>query len=211
MFDNQIYLTPSSFFGLELNCHKVSKPSARQLKEVHKLPDLSDLTREVSFADVYLGWSPQGIAAKITVNQPIERSTYPEFSLGDGAELFIDTRDLKSAGFNTRFCHHFCFLAEKVEGFQAAEVTRFRTEDTHPLCDPTALDLTVSSTKNSYTLYIMIPKHCLYGYEPDQFDRLGFSYRINRWGKSSQHFGVTSSEFAIDQYPSLWPSMRLIS
>lgn len=206
----QTLLTPSSFFQIELDCHSLKKPSARELSQKHQLPDLSFLTLDTHFADLFLGWSPKGIGVKIHVNTPITRTMYPEFSLGDGAEIFIDTRDMKSAGFNTRFCHHFIFLPEKIEGVQALEVTRFRTEDTHTLCDPDELDLTITKNTSSYTLFIFIPKHCLLGYEPDQFNRIGFSYRVNRYGKNSQHFGANTVEFAIEQFPSLWTSMKLI-
>ncbi len=59
----------------------------------------------------------------------------------------IDTRDLKTSGYNTKFCHHFYFLPEKIDGIQCGEVTRFRTEDTHELCDPQFLQ--VESHKHS--------------------------------------------------------------
>jgi hypothetical protein len=211
MFDSSINLTPSSFFSFELDCHSLPKPDARALSSKHVLPDLSELCNEIAFADVFIGWNPQGVAVRVVVNQPYERSAYPEFALGDSVELFIDTRDMKSAGFNTRFCHHFCFLAQPVEQFQAAEVTRFRTEDTHEHCNPKELKLAVDLKKNGYTYDLFIPKKCLVGYDPEQFDRLGFSYKINRWGKPSQHFGITSAEFPIEQYPSLWCSLRLMT
>ena len=122
----------------------------------------------------------------------------------------IDTRDLKSAGFNTRFCHHFYFLAQAVEGQQAGEITHFRTEDRHPLCDSQALECQIKSSSKDYILQIFIPSQCLYGYDPKQFDRLGFTYRINRVGGHPQHFTVVSEEYQIDQQPSLWGSLRLV-
>jgi hypothetical protein len=211
MNNDEISLSPANFFSLEVDCKKAKTPTPASLGSTHLLPDFSDLCNQVPFADVFMGWHPDGLVFKIVSQQPIERSTYPEYSLGDGAELYIDTRDVKTGGFNTRFCHHFCFLAEPVEGFQAAEVTRFRTEDSHDLCKSTHLKLSVEKKKNGYTMNIFIPSQCLVGYDPDQFDRLGFSYKINRWGKTPQHFSAVSSEYQIDQYPSLWSSMRMIA
>lgn len=57
---------------------------------------------------------------------------------------------------------------------------------------------------------IFIPSQCLYGYDPKQFDRLGFTYRINRAGGQPQHFSVISQEYQIDQQPSLWGSIKLV-
>jgi hypothetical protein len=211
MADEEISLAPASFFGLEIDCHKVKTAHVSSLGNTHLLPDFSDLCNQVPFADVFMGWHSDGLAVKVVSQQAMERSTYPEFSLGDGVELYIDTRDVKTGGFNTRFCHHFVFLPEDVEGFQAAEVTRFRTDDAHDLCKPSDLKLTVDKKKNGYVMQIFIPSQCLVGYDPEQFDRLGFTYKINRWGKTPQHFSVISSEYQIDQYPSLWSSMRLIT
>jgi hypothetical protein len=50
----------------------------------------------------------------------------------------------------------------------------------------------------------------LYGYDPKQFDRVGFTYRINRHGGNPQHFAVVSKDYQIDQQPSLWGSIKLI-
>ena len=209
MFDSSINLTPSSFFSFELDCHSLTKPDFRSLTSKHVLPDLTELCNETPFADVFLGWNQQGIAVKIVVNQPYERSTYPEFAIGDSFELFIDTRDMKSAGFNTRFCHHFFFLCAADDGVQAGEITRFRTENTHPLCDPKELKVDARHSSKGCQLKIFIPSQCLTGYDPEQFDRLGFTYRINRAGGPAQHFSVVSEEYGLEQQPSLWSSVRL--
>jgi hypothetical protein len=130
---------------------------------------------------------------------------------GDSLELFFDTRDMKTTGFNTRFCHHFYFLAAEVEGHIAGEMTKFRTEDTHELCDPAELKVIPLLKKTGYTLQIFIPAHCLFGYDPDQFDRLGFAYRVNRAQGPAQHFCVVSEDYQIEQHASLWSSLKLIT
>lgn len=204
-----IFLTPVNFFALEVECPATTKAGLQSLGEKYKLPDTSSLCQEESFADVAMGWSPEGLAFYVQFQTSFQQVVYPRYTFGDSVELFVDTRDLKSAGFNTRFCHHFCFLPESIEGFRAAEVTRFRTEDAHPLCDPTLLQVETALKKSSYDMKIFIPADCLYGYDPEQFDRLGFTYRINRYGKPPQHFCVVSSEYQIDQLPALWGSVRL--
>jgi hypothetical protein len=144
------------------------------------------------------------------VSQAFQRVTYPDIARGDSVELFFDTRDVKTSGFNTRFCHHFFFLPEAVDGHQAGEITRFRTEDIHELCDPKELKVKSQLKSNSYQMQIFIPAHCLHGYDSEQFDRLGFTYRINRPDGPSQHFSVVTDDYQVEQQPSLWSSVRLV-
>lgn len=211
MDENESFsLNPIEFFALSCDCHHLAKKEQVPAWPSFGLPDTSSLTHEYLFSKVAMGWHEEGIAWQIQVDQPYTRSSYPDLTKGDSVELFIDTRDLKSAGFNTRFCHHFYFLAEPLEGNRCGEKTHFRTEDSHPLCDSQLLHSQAQLAKDSYKLKIFIPKQCLYGYDPKQFDRLGFTYRINRVGGHSQHFSVVSEDFQVDQQPSLWASVKLI-
>jgi hypothetical protein len=101
-------------------------------------------------------------------------------------------------------------LPETVEEVHAGELTRFRSEDVHELCQGSALQVNTQKKRDGYSLQIFIPSNCLFGYDPEQFDRLGFTYRINRADGSPQHFCVSTEDYAIEQNPSLWSSMRLI-
>jgi hypothetical protein len=92
------------------------------------------------------------------------------------------------------------------------ELTQFRTDDAHPLCAPERLELHVDNKRLGYVVKIFIPKDCLHGYDvASQFDRLGFSYRVNRADGESQHFAAASEDFKIEQYPSLWNTLKLRS
>lgn len=211
MFEDQSFaLTPSNFFAISCDCHYLSKKDLVPAFSTQSLPTTSHLCHEQAFAKVAMGWHETGLGFYIQVDQPCIRTSFPTIEKGDSIELLIDTRDLKSAGFNTRFCHHFYFLPQAVEGHQYGEITRFRTEDSHPLCDAQLLQCEVKDGLDSYKLKIFIPSQCLYGYDPKQFDRLGFTYRINRASGKPQHFSVVSQEYQIDQQPSLWGSIRLI-
>jgi hypothetical protein len=208
--DDLVPITPVNFFHLSLECSPVKPGGLTSLKE-HALPDLSDLCAEPYFAKVAMGWNKEGLEFFVEVGQPARRSHYPDVTRGDSVELFIDTRDVKTAGFNTRFCHHFFFLPEAVDDHSAGEITRFRTEDVHELCDPRELRVKTHLKSHNYTLQIGIPAHCLHGYDPEQFDRLGFSYRINRPDGPPQHFSVVSEDYQVEQQPSLWSSVKLVT
>jgi hypothetical protein len=210
MFENEFFsLNPIHFFALACDSHYLTKKNQTPSLTRYGLPTTEKLTNEEIFARVAMGWHEEGIAINLQVNLPARQSYYPAVEQGDSIELFFDTRDLKSAGFNTRFCHHFFFLPQSVDGIVKGEKTHFRTEDSHPLCDPQLLQCQTQLKRNDYSMKIFIPTQCLYGYDPKQFDRLGFTYRINRFGGRSQHFSVVSQDYQIDQQPSLWGSIHL--
>lgn len=200
-------LLPIDFFHIVHDLHFLEKKGS--LGKQHQLADFSSFLFETSFAKVAMGWNGAGLSFAVHVGRPFQECFFPEYRKGDSVELFIDTRDLKSAGFLTRFCHHFVILPRAVEGIQAQEVTHFRSEESHELCDADKIELVADFQKSRYELQIFIPSECLHGYDPASFERLGFTYRINRWGGEGQHFAVSSSYLAIEQQPSLWSTLHM--
>lgn len=200
-----ICLTPINFFQLRIDCPYLKEGMP------HPLPNTSALCNEISFSQVSMGWNEEGLHFNLISKRPFQRSVYPSVHKGDSFEVFIDTRDMKTASFNTRFCHHFfCFPAPTEEEIQAGEITRFRTEDSHELCKSTDLVVRSELFPKGYALDFFIPKHCLHGYEPEQFNRLGMTYRVNSFGGATNHFSLSGNDYQIDQQPSLWSSVRLI-
>ncbi len=210
LFEEKFFsLAPVNFFALACDCYYLANKDLIPFLSTHQLPSTSHLCDEDSFAKVAMGWHETGLGFHIQVDQPFIKSSFPDFQQGDSIELMIDTRDLKSAGFNTRFCHYFYFLPEPIEGQSCGEITHFRTEDSHPLCDPHLLWCETQLGLKDYRMKIFIPSQCLYGYDPKQFDRVGFTYRFNRVRGKPQHFSIVSQEYQIDQQPSLWSSIKL--
>ncbi len=203
-------LFPLEFFSLRADvAHAKQAPSGRVLRRSFLLPSTASLLGEESFAEVALAWSFEGIFVGVFVEKPFEEASYPQFAASDALELFFDTRDLKSAGFMTRFCHHFVVLPQAVQGIRVQELTHFRTEDTHPLCDPQEISIEATFEKRAYALQLFFPSNVLHGYDPHAFERLGFTYRLHRCGGRPQHFAVSSEHFQIEQQPRLWASLYL--
>lgn len=203
-------LLPLDFFSMEGHLDYLKMDlSEKQIRSRHLLPSTAHLLDEESFAQAAIGWNEEGIVARFFIDKPFEEADFPKYDQGDALELFFDTRDMKNAGFATRFCHHFLFLPEKVQGIQCQELTRFRSEDSHPLCDPNDLQIATQFEKKSYAMQIFIPRHCLHGFDPQEFDRLGFTYRIYRTGGQPQHFALSSKHFNIEHNPRLWASFKL--
>lgn len=208
-------LAPVDFFQFafelrQIELEQVSSLGKRLHQEKYRLPDLSGLCSEEAFAEVYMAWTKEGIAVHVLVEEPFHRVTYPDVTRGDSLEIFLDTRDVKTSGYNTRYCHHFYCLPESIEAHQAGEITHFRTEDAHEWCNHEDLEVKASKHASSYSMTLFIPAHCLTGYDPDNFDRMGVAYRVNRTIGPPQHFSAVSSEFQVEQQPSLWVSFKLV-
>lgn len=207
LFDDIPSLSPVQFFGITTDCFYV-RGKLKTAKEL-LLPSTSDLLGETSFADVYAGWNVEKLAFHFSVHLPFQKVGEGDFRKGDSIELFIDTRDMKTKGAISRFCHHFVFFPVLVQNFYGREVTRFRSDDMHKLCHPEDLQVLPNVSDDSYSIAIEIPSHCLHGYDPLSFSRIGFTYRINRSGGEPQHFAVSSEEYTIEQHPATWGTLKL--
>ncbi|MGK5594773.1 MAG: hypothetical protein ACSNEK_05370 [Parachlamydiaceae bacterium] len=213
MFDEGLpNLRPNSFFHLSFDCFFLPSQGWEKAIESKKyqIPDTAFLNSEETFASVHMGWSDDGLSFAVFSRQPPAKSFFPELKKGDSIELWVDTRDVKSAGFTTKFCHHFYFLLELVNGKDRGEITRFRNEDSHELCPDELLLLNHKKTSDGYLLKCFLPSQCLFGFDSKETDRVGFTYRLNRFNGPSQHFSVVTEEFAIEQQPSLWATAKLI-
>jgi len=196
-------LSPMHFFRMNAEIRQGKKASKKYL------PDTSNLLGEEQFAEVGVSWERAGLYVHLHASKKFEEASYPKYTEGDAFELYIDTRDMKDSGFPTRFCHHFLILPQEVQGIRALELTRFRTEDSHPLCDPHKIEISFSAGSRDYFLDIFLPADILHGYDPDSFDRLGLTYTVHRPKHGSQNFSVSSHYVTIAQNPSLWASCRL--
>lgn len=208
LFEDVPEMSPVQFFGLtadSLFIRGAFKPERANL-----LPSTKNLLDEEAFAEVYTAWNFEKFFVHVTVHTPFQKVGEGDFRQGDSVELFIDTRDMKTTGAVTRFCHHFVIFPVETQHFFAREVTRFRNEDTHRLCHPEDLQITAELDTHGYQLSIEIPAHCLHGYDPLSFSRIGFTYRINRYSAPPQHFAVSSAEYAIEQHPATWGTLKLI-
>jgi hypothetical protein len=208
LFEDLPALSPVQFFGLTAD--SLFLRGAFKPEKPFLLPSTSDLLGEETFADVYTAWNFEKLCLYVDVHCPFQKVVEGDFRKGDSIEFFIDTRDLKTKGVVTRFCHHFVFFPVETQHFFGRELTRFRNEDTHRLCHPEDLQIVPELDEKSYRLLIEIPAQCLYGYDPLSFSRNGFTYRINRFDAPPQHFAVSSEEYAIEQHPATWGTLKLL-
>lgn len=206
MFERLPSLLPLHFFDLSFEAAYLKEGS--RLSKAHILPTTGSYLEEDE-AKVFFGWNEKGVYLRFTVFEEPKDVFYPEFRKGDSIELFFDTRNIKSLGYVTKFCHHFVLFPLKVDGYHIKEVTRFRNDDAHFLADPKYFQVDAAVEKKSYTIDLFIPSSSLHGYDISKFNKLGFTYRINRLAKEPCHFSVSSKEFVIERHPFFWSSLLL--
>lgn len=205
MLNDLSSFSPASFFSVSFKIEKDEK----RLPSSAFLPDFSELLNEKKFARIALFWNEKGIRVYVQVKKILEGSGLPNYREGDSLELFFDTRDLKSTQSVTRFCHHFVFFPDGVDGIKAKEIPHFRQNETHELAESNLFVVNTEVKRKEYETEIHIPKEALHGYDPASFKRLGFAYQINRYGGEPQHFPISSRFFSLEKHPELWATLIL--
>ncbi len=208
--NDEIEILPGHLINLSFEALWVSKDKLKTfLSPKYFLPETTALFNEEHFADVALGYNEEGLAISLYVHQKFQGVSLPDFDQGDSLSLFIDTRNVKTSAFNTRFCHHFVVLAKDLEGIQVFEHTHFRGQEKRPYADPSLIFVESKFTKSSYQLHLFIPQEALYGFDILKCDQLGFSYSITRPYNDPQNFSCSAKDFKIEETPSLWASVKL--
>lgn len=194
-----------NFFSFQMPLYPLKDKDIEKKK--YLIENLSDLTDQIDKTKVYMAYQDTGITVFFNCMFPFIESNESEPRKGDSIELFFDTRDNKEAQTASRFCHHFVFFPA---GKKGKEITRFRLEDRHDFCDPNALKVESTFSSKNYTMKIFIPSYCLYGYDPIQFQRLGFSFQVNRTKDLDPiYFNILPQEYSIEKNPSLWASLQI--
>lgn len=208
MLENLPPITCLSLFSIKGKCYYSSKGV---LGKKFLQTSTAKYLGEEEFSKIHFAWCEDGLFFNIEVEEPFQEIAYPDFRKGDSVELFLDTRDAKESFLITKFCHHFVFFAKPTSrGFFVEEFTRFRGDDVHDLADPAAVDVKCQVSKRGYLLEIFLHKETLFGFDVELFNRIGFTYRINRLNGAPQHFSVTSNEYVIERSPELWGSFQLL-
>jgi hypothetical protein len=208
MLDSSIDLKVLNFFDLAFNVNKISS-KINLLNKKYLLQSFSKLLNEEEFAKVYMGWKDEGIFFIFDIDINFSNSV-SDYRKGDSIEIFIDTRSLKTKGYLTKFCHHFVFFAQEIDGYKGMEVTRFRFDDMHNLTEAKNLKVESIIKPNSSIIQIEIPKDSLYGFAPREISYFSFTYRINRLDAPAMHFSLSSLEHVIEKSPHLWAKVNML-
>ncbi|MCA8997047.1 MAG: hypothetical protein KDA80_08675 [Planctomycetaceae bacterium] len=173
----------------------------------------SAMERDV-FADVRLGWNPEGLALEVRVEGKDEKTICnpDRLDISSAIHLMIDTRDTQTIHRASRFCHLFTAMPAGVDSDEDSPmcVQRpiARAREDAPLIDTDLILKEGEITKTSWRLGLWFPKDSLHGFDPEPRTRLGFYLFVTDREMGHQYLTVTG-EFPFDSDPSLWCSLEL--
>jgi len=182
----------------------------------YRLITPGELDGERAFADVRMGWSPEGLLWTVQVEgkrqHPWCRESRPTES--DGLQVWVDTRATRNIHRASRFCHRFVYLPCGA-GREAAEpvaeqllIHRAR-ENARPV-RPRELQVRATTTSKGYELSAFAPAQVLTGFDPENQPRLGFTLAILDRELGLQTF-ATGAEFPYEEDPSCWAELELVA
>ncbi|MEM8628762.1 MAG: hypothetical protein AAGF04_01630 [Chlamydiota bacterium] len=169
---------------------------------MYLLPALQSHFAEENFAEVRASWDEAGFFFHFFVTG--EPTVGKDRRKSDSIELFFNTKGDDPRTFFTQFCHHFVLTPEAVHGAFFQEVTKFRTEETHPLFEEKEGMVDVKISPGKYWMACHIPFTALHGYQREEKSSLTFFYRINRKGASPQSLSCSHAEYDPEKTPLLW-------
>ena len=198
-----------------LYCPKLGDHAPKELAADYRLPVLSELDGEKSFADVRAGWSEAGLAFSVRVEGKRHPSWCRDTKLedSDGVQLWIDTRDTHNIHRASRFCHRFIFLpfggGRNFLQCVADQLLVDRARENANPVRPSQLEVTCEKRVDGYVLAVFIPAAALTGFNPADHPRLGFTYFVFDRELGMQFFSV-GAEFPFAADPSLWGTLEMV-
>ncbi|MEM9185390.1 MAG: hypothetical protein AAGB00_02710 [Planctomycetota bacterium] len=189
------------------------------LDEGYRLPDLAALdagtpSAEPRMADVRMAWDFDGLTliVKVEGKQTPVWCRDSRLEDSDGLQVWIDTRATHNIHRASKFCHRFVFLPAGA-GRGAAEpvadqllINRAR-ENAQPV-RPRQLQVASKVKADAYAMAAHIPASALDGYDPTQYQSLGFHYQLIDRERGVQTF-ANGMEFPVDEDPSCWATLEL--
>lgn len=177
----------------------------------NRLPDLMGVEGKDAYADVYLGWTEEGVYLGVDARGKPGLEVQPKRPLkGDGIQVWLDTRDVRDAHRASRFCHHFYFLPTggRSDGPVAGQVRIRRARAQGKPCEPQSITVAARVSKGGYRLSAFLPADILTGYDPDDNSRFGFTYLI-RDRRLGRQYWTADEPLPVAYDPSLWGTVVL--
>ena len=178
----------------------------------HELPDLA--VDGESFATVWMAWESDALWFAVKVPRTRAPQVIPNRpASGDCVELYIDTRDVRSAHRAGRYCHKFIFAPQGRAGrarhpfFEHAEIARATASP--PKVTPDQVEVAASIEPESYSMEIRLPAEALFGYDVETNRRLGLAYVIHDIERPMQVW-PHSADLPVWVDPALWAVVELV-
>jgi hypothetical protein len=211
-------LAPSFLFRFSVPCRRADPlwgPTGVSLGDAYVLPSFGELENRPLFADVRAAWNQAGLsfAARVSGKKqtPWCRASRSEDS--DGLHVWIDTRDTHNIHRASRFCHRFVLLPSGGGRDNSQPVAKLltinRARENPKSIDERLLKVRAQKRMDGYRVQAHLPAEALTGFDPQEHDRLGFTYAVADRELGWQTFTV-GQEFPFEEDPSLWGTLQLV-
>ena len=180
---------------------------------IFRVPDVGFLEDMPAVADIYMAWNEEGLyfGLQTRKRKPV-KSDYGRHWLGDSFQIWIDTRDVKTARRAGRYCHQFNCLPTGGGNngdqpiVKPTQIDRAREPWNMP--SPETLPIVSQISDHGYTMEVAIPASALTGFDPAEFPRLGFTYYLNNSEWPSQWWSA-GKDVRVYIDPSTWGTALL--
>ena len=214
------FIPQRAFFTYSFACPFRPDPpridgNLRDWDESYLVPDLMGVEGLESHADLYMAWNDEGLYFGLQVKRKTHYKIDPKnYDRGDCLELFLDTRDLKDVHRATRYCHHFYFLpggsGKDGKSPIGRQTSIERAREQAPPCPEESIQVALRRLKRSYQMEIKLPALGLNGFQPREFNRLGFTYLLHDSQRGLQTWSAGRDKLAT-QDPASWGTIEFAS
>jgi hypothetical protein len=196
------------------HCDPLWTANGAALDERCVLPNFAELDQPGAAPEVRAGWSEAGLAFRFEVRGKCQavwcRADRPEDS--DGAQIWIDARDVKNVHRAGRFCHRLFFLPAGAGRGHVQPVAGVlpinRARAPHGPIQESQLKVHGEIRSDGYVLHAMVAAEALTGFDPAEHPRLGFTWAILDRELGEHTLGV-GSPMPYQEDPSLWATLEL--
>lgn len=213
-------IPPSLLFDYQLSIPSCPAPSKKKSGRLLSLSDSASLfipsamNEQTVFADVAVGWNPDGMGFVVRVNGKPEppAGTSQDVPRSDATLLWIDTRPSGSVHRATEYCHHFACLPvdehqDDAPSVVVQEIAQQRTSRIESA--PRKMLTRTHLRKDGYDLEVWIPGTQLYGFrEISEIGRIGF-YCVVQDSHLGEQPLTLDGDFPTSYDPSLWLHLEL--
>ena len=191
-------------------------PAPLKLGKEFRLTNFTELESHPGYADFRAAWSSRGLLFQLRVTGKKQnvwcRESRPEDS--DGLQVLIDTRDTKTVHRAGRFQHSFYLLpqgnGQRFGGGVGVPMAIPRCRELPGPAPAGSLQVRSKEVAGGYVMDALVGASALTGWDPDEHQRIGFTYMLRDRELGNQTFTI-GDEFPVTSNPSLWGSLDLLS
>ena len=178
----------------------------------HLLPPVA-LESRSPFAGAWMAWAPKGLWFAFDVARTRAPRVLPNrLAEGDCIEIYLDTRDIRTAHRAGRYCHKLVVAPVGGPGrgrqpvFEHQDIARSLANPTRILSEQVEIASTVR--EDGYSIELFMPAETLTGYDVEVTRRLGLAYVIHDIERPMQVW-PHEQELPVWVDPSLWATLEL--